>query len=126
MCSKNMATKFYPILQRLVNNKYKNPLLYRVKLHTEESCSAHYSTCGESPSLLQWDNGKTGGRGSLSAFFFQLTEPSLPMCPLYLIHISSALPFTSVLTQASKGSSIKLGTHKLLSIHLKTPGIVQN
>lgn len=129
-----MATKSYLILQRLANNKYKRSLLFldqkRVKLHMEDTCSGH-STChltrGESPSPLQWGMGELGSGGCPSAFLSQLTELTLPVCPPYLIHIpSTLLSFTLVLTQDRKGSHLKLGTHKLLFTHLKTPGIVQN
>lgn len=130
-----MPTKSYLILQRLVNNKYKRSLLFldqnRVKLYMEDTRSRH-STChlthGESPSPLQWGMGEMGSGGCPSAFqVSQLTELSLPVCPPHLIHIpSTLLSFTSVLTQDSKGSHLKLGTHKLLYTHLKTPGIVKN
>lgn len=82
-----MAAEFYQILQRLANNKHQRALFYldqnTVKLHTEDICSRHSTCCftrGESPSLLQWGNGRAGEwEECLPMLLFPQTELSLPM-----------------------------------------------
>lgn len=77
ICSKNMATKFYQILQRLANNKYKRSLLCldqnRVNLYMEDTCSSHsrchFTNC---PPPLWWqdERGADVGEGVSQSFSF--------------------------------------------------------
>ena len=142
ICSKSMATKFYQILQRLANNKYKRSLLCldqnRANLYMEDMYKSFkmpfemlqplempFYKLPTSSLMAGWEGNRRGGRG-LPKLFFSSWLSSLPAhCTSYTSPLHHCL-FTSVLTQDSKLSSLRLGTHVLSLVHLKTPGIVQN
>lgn len=111
--SKSMVTKFYQILQTLANNKYKRSLLYldqnSVALHIKDPCCRHSIRHTVPTSSLMKDE-SMGKWGGLPMLFFSSWLSSLPAhYTSYTSPLHHCL-FTSILTQSSKLSSLKLGT----------------